>query len=87
MASDSLDAVRDVINMSKTAFRPYDRYGKAIPGLSWLPLDFDEEKGSGLYLVRFPRRPLAAPRACLRRGLHRAGGAAHRQRRAGAEGG
>jgi len=53
MPSNSLDAVRDVINMSKAAFRPYDRYGKAIPGLSWLPLDFDEEKGSGFYLVRF----------------------------------
>ena len=53
MAKPSLESQRSILDMSRAAFRPHDRYGKAIPGLSWLPLDFDEAKGSGLYLVRF----------------------------------
>jgi len=53
LAPDSLDPVRDVLDMSKAEFRPRERNGVPVPGLAWLPLDFDEAKGSGLYLVRF----------------------------------
>ena len=53
MSTPSLDSQRSILEMSKAAFRPHNRYGKAIPGLSWLPLDFDEAKDGGLYLVRF----------------------------------
>jgi quercetin dioxygenase-like cupin family protein len=53
MVADSLDPVRDIIDMGKAEFRPRERNGAPIPGLTWLPLDFDEAKGSGLYLVRF----------------------------------
>src|ERR1700761_6191307 len=50
---DSLDAVRDILDIGTAAFRPRDYGGAPVPGLTWLPLDFDEAKGSGFYLVRF----------------------------------
>lgn len=53
MTKQSLESQRQILDIAKAAFRPYDRYCKAIPGLSWLPLDFDEAKDSGLYFVRF----------------------------------
>jgi anti-sigma factor ChrR (cupin superfamily) len=53
MKADSLDPVRDILDMGKAEFRPRERNGVPVPGLAWLPLDFDEAKGSGLYLVRF----------------------------------
>ena len=53
MMADSLDAVRDIIDIGTAEFRPRDYGGVPVPGLSWLPLDFDEAKGSGFYLVRF----------------------------------
>lgn len=47
-------ALRRVIATGETAFRPYDRYGEAVPGLSWLPLSAESEtEGRGCYLLRF----------------------------------
>lgn len=34
-------------------FRPYDRYGTRIEGLSWKPLRYDGETGTGSFLIRF----------------------------------
>ena len=31
-------ALRRVVPTASEAFKPYERYGKAIPGLEWLPL-------------------------------------------------
>ena len=53
MATKKLRSQRDIINIGKAQLRPHDRYGDPIPGLTWLPLDYDEAKGGGLYLVRF----------------------------------
>ena len=53
MQADALQQQREIIDTRRTALRPDDRYGKPTPGLSWLPLDFDETRGEGLYLVRF----------------------------------
>jgi quercetin dioxygenase-like cupin family protein len=53
MQADTLHQQREIIDTRRTALRPDDRYGKPTPGLSWLPLDFDETRGEGLYLVRF----------------------------------
>ncbi len=39
--------------MRETAFVPYDRYGEAVPGLSWLNLSYDAETGHGSFLIRF----------------------------------
>ena len=43
-----------IVASAKTAdFRPYDRYGKRIAGLSWMPLRYDAPTGTGSYLIRF----------------------------------
>lgn len=34
------------------AFRPFDRYGRAIPGMTWLPLSYDTARGAGTFLLR-----------------------------------
>ena len=46
-------ARRRIIPTEDTAFRPFDRYGKPVEGLSWLPLSPDAERGQGCYLIRF----------------------------------
>jgi quercetin dioxygenase-like cupin family protein len=53
MSADVLDSQREIIDTRRAALRPDDRYGAPNPGLSWLPLDFDEARREGLYLVRF----------------------------------
>jgi len=53
MQADVLDQQRQIIDTRGAVLRPDDRYGEPTPGLSWLPLDFDEARGEGLYLVRF----------------------------------
>ena len=44
---------RIVASANTQEFRPYDRYGAPIQGLSWLPLRFDAETGAGSYFIRF----------------------------------
>jgi quercetin dioxygenase-like cupin family protein len=53
MQSDTLAQQRQIIHTGRAALRPDDRYGAPNPGLTWMPLDFDEAQGNGLYLVRF----------------------------------
>jgi anti-sigma factor ChrR (cupin superfamily) len=53
MDADILNSQREIIDTRRTALRPDNRYGALNPGLSWLPLDFDEARREGLYLVRF----------------------------------
>ena len=53
MQADVLHQQRMIIDTRRTALRPDDKFGEPTPGLSWLPLDFDETRGEGLYLVRF----------------------------------
>ncbi len=45
--------LRIVASASTEGFRPYDRYGRRIEGLSWLPLRYDAEAGTGSFLIRF----------------------------------
>lgn len=41
-----LDAtLREVIKTSANRFRPYDRYGKAINGMHWIPLSGELQNG------------------------------------------
>lgn len=44
---------RRILATGATAFRPYDRYGEPIPGLSWIPLSAEAEAGRGCFLLRF----------------------------------
>jgi quercetin dioxygenase-like cupin family protein len=61
MVDDNLDAVREIVDIGSAAFRPRSYGGVPVPGLSWLPLDFDEAKGSGFYLVRFAPGAQSSP--------------------------
>lgn len=36
----------------KAAFRPFDRYGAPVPGMTWLPLSYDRARGAGTFLLR-----------------------------------
>jgi quercetin dioxygenase-like cupin family protein len=53
MQADVLGQQRHIIDTRRAVLRPDDRYGEPTPGLSWLPLDYDEARREGLYLVRF----------------------------------
>jgi quercetin dioxygenase-like cupin family protein len=61
MAEDKLDTVRRIVDIGTAEFQPRVHGGVPVPGLSWLPLDFDEAKGSGFYLVRFAPGAQSAP--------------------------
>ena len=45
--------LRSVIDTNAGDFRPYDRYGDELPGLTWLPLSLDSATGVDLFLLRF----------------------------------
>jgi hypothetical protein len=43
---------RRSVNAHTTPFLPYDMEGPVQPGMSWLPLSYDEATGQGTYLMR-----------------------------------
>ena len=46
--------LRRIVPTDPSRFRPYDLYGEPFPGLSWIPLSEECEKGQGgCYLLRF----------------------------------
>ena len=46
--------LRRIVTTGEAAFRSYDRYGQAIPGLTWLPLSPDSDAdGGGCFMLRF----------------------------------
>ncbi len=44
---------RFILGTKGRSFLPYDRYGKTISGLSWIPLSEDPELDRTSYLLRF----------------------------------
>lgn len=46
-------ALRRIVCTADEAFRPYDRYGKPNPDLSWLPLSRDDDGEYEAFLIRF----------------------------------
>jgi quercetin dioxygenase-like cupin family protein len=51
--AEARTADRIVVSASQAGFRPYDRYGAPVPGLSWMPLRYDAASGTGSFLIRF----------------------------------
>jgi len=39
--------------ISKIKFKPFNRYGKIIPKLSWHPINFNKKTGYGSYFLKF----------------------------------
>ena len=51
---DILDSsLRTIIETGGGNFRPYDRYGVELPGMTWLPLSLNAEEMLDLFLLRF----------------------------------
>ena len=44
---------RVVANAANLQLRPYDRYGAAIPGMSWHPVSEDKVTGEASFFLRF----------------------------------
>ena len=45
--------LRSLIRTPDKKFRPYNRYGKTLPGVEWLPLSGGAEADKEVYLIRF----------------------------------
>ena len=45
--------LRSLIRTSDEKFQTYNRYGKTLPGVKWLPLSGEAEAGKEVYLIRF----------------------------------
>jgi mannose-6-phosphate isomerase-like protein (cupin superfamily) len=52
MADQGGQARRVVRRDDAGAFRPFDRYGAPIPGMTWAPLSYDAATGRGSFLLR-----------------------------------
>jgi anti-sigma factor ChrR (cupin superfamily) len=48
-----MEHTRIVATASADGFRPSDRFGEPLPGMSWLPLRYDPQAGTGSFLLRF----------------------------------
>ncbi|MBO67362.1 MAG: cupin [Acidiferrobacteraceae bacterium] len=44
---------RTVIRTTDKQFVAYDRYGKILPGVKWLPLNLDAQSDREIYLIEF----------------------------------
>ena len=44
---------RTVTKISDLQLKPFDRYGKPIPKLSWHPISYDKKSGQGSYILKF----------------------------------
>ncbi|HXV24030.1 MAG TPA: cupin domain-containing protein [Alphaproteobacteria bacterium] len=52
---------RIVTSTESDGFRPYDRYGRVVEGLSWKPLRYDADAGTGSFLIRFASGAASLP--------------------------
>ena len=51
--STTHSALRKLIRTPDEKFHTYDRYGKTLPGVEWLPLSGGGEANKEVYLIRF----------------------------------
>ncbi|HEX6103137.1 MAG TPA: cupin domain-containing protein [Alphaproteobacteria bacterium] len=63
MTHDQTDAVRQriVTDGRDEGFRPYDRFGPVIAGMSWKPLRYVAAEGTGSFLLRFDPGAASSP--------------------------
>jgi len=45
--------MKKVLKINKLKLKPFTKYGKAIPKLSWMPLNFNKKKSIGSYILKF----------------------------------
>ena len=51
--SSTEPGLRKLIRTPDAKFQTYNRYGKTLPGVEWLPLSGGAEVGKEVYLIRF----------------------------------
>ncbi|MEX1080756.1 MAG: cupin domain-containing protein [Halofilum sp. (in: g-proteobacteria)] len=54
MAEDRVQqsgGARDSVSVHDAELRPYDRYGRAVDGLAWRPINYDAEQGAGSFVM------------------------------------
>ena len=44
---------KKIINIKKISLKPFTKYGKAIPNLSWMRLNYNKKKSTGSYILKF----------------------------------
>ena len=44
--------MKKVLKVNKLKLKPFTKYGKAIPKLSWMPLNFNIKKSIGSYILK-----------------------------------
>ena len=44
---------RTITKISDLQLKPFDRYGKPIPKLSWHPISYDKKSNHGSYILKF----------------------------------
>ena len=44
---------KKIINIKKISLKPFTKYGKAIPKLSWMPLNYNKKNSTGSYILKF----------------------------------
>jgi anti-sigma factor ChrR (cupin superfamily) len=44
---------RSITKISNLKLKPFNRYGKPIPKLSWHPISYDKKSGQGSYILKF----------------------------------
>jgi len=52
---------REIIRTGEAGFEPFDQYGRVLPGLSWLKLNYDAQAVCGTYLLRFAKGAASLP--------------------------
>lgn len=54
-------AGREILRTSGAPFEPFDQYGRPLPGLSWLKLNYDSVAVRGTYILRFDKGAASLP--------------------------
>ena len=44
---------KKIIKIKKIKLKPFTKYGKAIPKLSWMPLNYNKKNSTGSYILKF----------------------------------
>jgi anti-sigma factor ChrR (cupin superfamily) len=55
-------SLRQIVDTARGQFRPYDRYGEAVPGMSWMPLSGEPLNGEfECFLLRMEAGARSSP--------------------------
>ena len=44
---------RKITDLKNVEFKPFDNYGKVIPGLSWYNISFEKKNSGGTFILKY----------------------------------